>query len=50
MNKRARFLVCSGFEPVDRVPRRAGYVQGMRETMTKYLGKDPDEYFDMDVG
>lgn len=50
MNKHERFLAYAGFEPVDRVPRHAAYVEGLRETMTRYLGKDPDECFDMDQG
>ena len=49
MTKRERFLAFANFEPVDRVPRRASYVQSLRDTMTRYLGKDPDKYYDMDV-
>ncbi len=49
MNGRERFLAFAGFEPVDRVPRHAGYVPGLRQKMAEYLGKDPDEHFDMDT-
>lgn len=38
------------FEPVDRVPRRASFVESLRESMTRRLGRDPLEYFDMDTG
>ncbi len=50
MNKRERFLAFAAFEKVDRIPRRAAYVEDLRETMTTYLGRDPTEYFDMDIG
>ena len=49
MNKRERFLAFAGFEPVDRVPRHAVYVPALRDRMTVYLGKDPDQHFDMDL-
>lgn len=48
MTKRERFLAFANFEPVDRVPRHAYYTDELRKTMTKYLGADPMEYFDMD--
>ncbi len=48
MNKRDRFLAFAGFESVDRVPRRADYVQYLRQKMTDHLGQDPCLYFDMD--
>ena len=50
MTKRERFLAFAKFGPVDRVPRRAGYVDALRETMTKYLGEDPRTRFDTDGG
>lgn len=50
MTKRERFLAFAGFQPVDRVPRRASYVQSLREKMTAYLGQDPYAYFPMDDG
>jgi uroporphyrinogen decarboxylase len=50
MTKRERFLAFTAFEDVDRVPRYAEYVQDLRDRMTKFLGKDPVEYFDMDTG
>jgi len=49
MNKRERFLAFAGFETVNRVPRHACYVPALRQKMTEYLGRDPDEYFDMDM-
>ncbi len=49
MNGRERFLAFANFEPVDRVPRYANYVEGLRDTMSKYLGEDPNTYFNMDV-
>jgi len=48
MNKHERFLAFAGFERIDRVPRYVGYVQDLRDTMTKYLGENPDKHFDMD--
>ncbi len=50
MTKRERFLAFANFEPVDRVPRKAGYIYELQEKMTAYLGKNPLEYFDMDAG
>lgn len=50
MTKRERFFAFVNFEPVDRVPRKASYVEGMRKRMTEYHGKNPDAHFDMDVG
>ena len=50
MTKRERFHAFAGFEPVDRVPRRAGYVEELRATMTGYLGEDPLTRFDIDGG
>lgn len=50
MTKRERFLAFAGFRKVDRVPRRATYVEALREGMTAFLGSDPDAVYDMDVG
>lgn len=50
MTRRERFLAAANFEPIDRVPRRAGYTQSLREKLTEHLGKDPYEYFEMDGG
>ena len=50
MTKRERFLAYSGFGEVDRVPRRATYVEAMKERMTSFLGGPPDDHFDMDTG
>lgn len=50
MTKRERFLAFANFEPVDRVPRHADYVEALQKTMTAYLGKDPRTHFDMDSG
>lgn len=49
MNKRERFLAFAGFEKVDRVPRHAGYVPALKQKMTEHLGKDPNEFFEMDI-
>ena len=49
MNGRERFLAFANFEPVDRVPRHASYVEDLRDTMSKYLGEDPIAHFDMDM-
>lgn len=48
MSKLERFLAFAGFQDVDRVPRHAGYVQGLRDRLTAYLGEDPYKHFDMD--
>jgi uroporphyrinogen decarboxylase len=50
MNNRERFLAFANFEKVDRVPRHAGYVPALKEKLTDYLGKAPNEVFDMDGG
>jgi uroporphyrinogen decarboxylase len=50
MTKRERFLAFAGFQDVDRVPRHAGYVQDLRDTMTQHLGSDPLTHFGMDAG
>ena len=50
MTKRERFLAFANFEPVDRVPRQASYVDELRETLKEYLGADPCVHFDMDGG
>ncbi len=50
MTKRERFLAFANFEPVDRLPRYANYVETMTEKMTNYLGQAPLEYFDNDRG
>ena len=50
MNKRDRFWAFCHFEPVDRVPRYAGYTPPFREKMSAYLGQDPSTYFDTDRG
>ena len=49
MTKLERFLAFAGFDAVDRVPRHAGYVAALQDTLTEYLGKDPYEHFDMDA-
>jgi uroporphyrinogen decarboxylase len=48
MTKRERFLAYASFDQVDRVPRRASYVNELRASLTQYLGEDPIEHFDMD--
>jgi uroporphyrinogen decarboxylase len=50
MIKRERFLAFANFEPVDRVPRRASYIDDLRQRLTEHLGQDPLTYFDMDEG
>ncbi len=50
MTKRERFLAFANFEPVDRIPRHAGYVGSLTEKLTAALGKSPYDYFDSDSG
>ncbi len=50
MTKRERFLAFANFEPVDRLPRHASYVQSLEERLTAYLGANPYEHFDSDSG
>lgn len=50
MTKRERFLAFAGFESVDRPPRHAGFVPAALERVTSFLGSDPHEHFDMDIG
>jgi len=48
MNKRERYLAFVNFEPVDRVPRHAGYCPSKHQELTDVLGGDPKEVFDDD--
>ena len=48
MTERDNFLAFAGFEPVDHVPRYVRYVEHLRQKMTEYLGKAPEQYFSMD--
>lgn len=50
MTKRERFLAFANFQPVDRIPRHAGYVDSLFEAMSARLGQNPYSYFDMDGG
>ncbi|MDD5704607.1 MAG: uroporphyrinogen decarboxylase family protein [Kiritimatiellae bacterium] len=50
MTKRERFLAFATFQPVDRVPRRADYVESLTQRMTEFLGRDPRACFDTDMG
>ncbi len=50
MTQRERFLACVNFEPVDRVPRYATFVDSLLKKLTEHLGKSPNDYFDMDRG
>ena len=50
MNKRERFLAFARFEPVDRIPRHAGFTDSLHQRLTEHLGKNPYEFFDMDGG
>jgi len=50
MNKRERFLAFANFEPVDRIPRHAGFVPELGERAAAKVGtSDLTDYFDMDV-
>ena len=49
MTQHGRFLAFASFEPVDRVPRRASYVDDLQKAMTDYLGEDPRTRFEMDT-
>ncbi len=49
MTNRERFLAFASFQQVDRVPRHAGYVDALHQKLTQHLGRNPDEYFDMDT-
>jgi len=50
MTKRERFLAAATFQPVDQVPRHAGYTQACRDRLAEYLGEDPYKHFEMDGG
>jgi uroporphyrinogen decarboxylase len=50
MTKRERFLAFANFEAVDRVPRRAQFIEELRQTVESYIGEDPLTHFDMDAG
>ena len=50
MTRHERFLAYANFEPVDRVPRHAGYTPHLLEKLTEHLGQEPGTYFDSDVG
>jgi uroporphyrinogen decarboxylase len=50
MTQHERFLAFANFEPVDRVPRRAGFgIPALNEKMVAHLGESPDAHFDMDL-
>ena len=50
MTKRERFLAFANFQPVDRIPRNAGFVESLYQRMTAYLGEEPYGHFNMDGG
>jgi len=50
MTKWERFLAFANFQPVDRVPRHASYVESLLKRMTQFLGENPYAHFDSDVG
>ena len=50
MTNRERFLAFASFQPVDRVPHYATYVEDLRHTLTKRLGADPYDHFRADDG
>ena len=50
MDKLERFLAFANFEPVDRVPRKADYVESLKERLTEHFGESPDAHYDMDGG
>ncbi|MDP6354603.1 MAG: hypothetical protein QF473_05870, partial [Planctomycetota bacterium] len=50
MTEHERFLAFANFEPVDRIPRRASFVEHQRKRLTEHLGKEPGAAFEMDTG
>ena len=50
MTGRERFLAFAGFEPVDRIPRTAGFTEDLYEKLTRRFGRNPYEHFAMDNG
>ncbi|NQT92606.1 MAG: hypothetical protein HQ559_07590 [Lentisphaerae bacterium] len=48
MNKRERYMAFVNFEPVDRIPRHAGYCPSKEQELSELLGGDPHEMFDDD--
>jgi hypothetical protein len=50
MTNRERFLAFAGFEPVDRIPRTAGYTEHLYEQLKRRYGADPYQHFAMDNG
>ena len=50
MTKRERFLAFANFEPVDRIPRYASYVDDLYTRMKELLREEPSAYFNDDVG
>lgn len=50
MTKRERFMAFANFEPVDRIPRYASYVEDLYARMKQLLHDDPAVYFNNDGG
>jgi uroporphyrinogen decarboxylase len=50
MTNRERFMAFAGFEPVDRIPRTAGYTEHLYEQLKRRYGADPYQHFAMDNG
>ena len=50
MTPRERFLAFANFEPVDRIPRYASYVDSLKDKLEHALGEDPYQHFHNDGG
>jgi uroporphyrinogen decarboxylase len=48
MTSRERFLAFARFEPVDRVPRYASFVESLEQKLTGILGRSPNDFYPMD--
>ena len=50
MNHRQRFLAFANFEPVDRIPRYAGFIDDLNQRIAAKIGtSELTQHFDMDV-
>ncbi len=50
MTPRERFLAFANFQPVDRVPRYASYVDSLHQKLQNAFGEDPYQHFPNDGG
>lgn len=50
MTPRERFLAFASFQPVDRIPRYASYVDSLQQKLQEALGEDPYKHFTNDGG